>query len=392
LLTAGRDPHYALGLAPALADAGIQLDVVGNSEMEAFPKLKHPNIRFFNLRGDQRDTASALEKLRRVLSYYAALFRFGAQSQSQIFHVLWPNKFVYFDRTVLNFYYRCLGKKLVFTAHNVNTEERDQRDSALNRLTLRMQFNLMDFVFVHTPAMQEQIMKTYGVTKEKITALTFPINNVTPRTAIGRDAARLKLRLPAQKKTILFFGNIARYKGLDDLIRALPELKSRLGTFRILVAGGVKKGEECYLKQVQQLAEELEVSDVLDFRIDYIPENEVELYFKAADLLVLPYKMIFQSGVLFLSYSFGLPVVATDAGSLRNDVVEGKTGFVSRCDDPADLAAQICRYFQNELFSTLESKRDWIIDYANKTYSWNELAGKTREVYESLLAREVSRP
>jgi D-inositol-3-phosphate glycosyltransferase len=396
LLTAGKDPHYALGLAPALAEIGIELEVVGNSEMETFPRLQSAAIRFFNLRGDQRTNAPLFEKVRRVLLYYARLLHFAWQSQSTVFHILWPNKFLYFDRTILNLYYRCLGKKLVFTAHNVNTEARDWKDSVLNRLSLRIHYYMMDHIFVHTTEMQVELTKAYGVRPEKVTILTFPVNNVTPRTDVTCKEARLKLGIPPQQKTVLFFGNVAAYKGLEDLIRALPTLRLWLGQFRTLIAGSVKEGAEDYVKHVRELIKELDVSDLVDLRIgDYIPEEQVELYFKCADLLVLPYRRIFQSGVLFLSYSFGLPVVVADSGSLRQEVIEGKTGFVCRHSDPADLAEQVHRYFKSDLFADLEIRRDWIINYANESYSWERLASMTLKSYENLPGRieeSLSRP
>src|SRR5208337_1565687 len=92
-------------------------------------------------------------------------------------------------------------------------------------------------------------------------------------------------------------------------------------------------------------------------RADFIPDEETEVYFKAADVLVLPYRHIYQSGVLFLGYSFGLPVVAADVGSLKDDIVEGNTGFVFRPEDPVDLARTIQRYFASDLFADLKSRR-----------------------------------
>ena len=74
--------------------------------------------------------------------------------------------------------------------------------------------------------------------------------------------------------------------------------------------------------------------------ITYIPDDETEIYFKAADALVLPYTDIYQSGVLFLGYSFGLPTIATDVGSFREEIIEGETGLICRPADPADLASR----------------------------------------------------
>jgi glycosyltransferase involved in cell wall biosynthesis len=109
------------------------------------------------------------------------------------------------------------------------------------------------------------------------------------------------------------------------------------------------------------------------------------LYFKAADVLALPYRHIFQSGVLFLGYSFGLPVVAADVGALREDIIEGKTGFVFRPGDPADLAKTIETYFSSELYRGLRNRRQEIRDYAKERHSWNVVGQLTRKVYAELL-------
>ncbi len=108
------------------------------------------------------------------------------------------------------------------------------------------------------------------------------------------------------------------------------------------------------------------------------------MYFTAADVLALPYREIFQSGVLFLGYSFGLPVVATDVGELKKDIVEGRTGFICRPRDPESLAAAIETYFQSDLFRELKNRRQEIRDYANARHSWSEVARITRAVYREL--------
>ncbi|HXC35986.1 MAG TPA: glycosyltransferase, partial [Candidatus Acidoferrales bacterium] len=120
-------------------------------------------------------------------------------------------------------------------------------------------------------------------------------------------------------------------------------------------------------------------------RIEFIPDDETERYFKAADVLVLPYTHIFQSGVLFLGYSFGLPVIATDVGSLKDEIVEGRTGFVCRPKDPMALAKAIQSYFCSDLYKNLESRREDIKGYANERYSWCKVAAITTNVYAQVL-------
>ena len=108
-------------------------------------------------------------------------------------------------------------------------------------------------------------------------------------------------------------------------------------------------------------------------------------YFKAADVLVLPYRHIYQSGVLFLGYSFGLPVIAADVGSLQDEIVEGKTGFVFRPEDPDDLAKTIERYFASDLYANLRSRRQEIRQFAMESHSWDVVGQQTVSVYANLL-------
>jgi D-inositol-3-phosphate glycosyltransferase len=109
-------------------------------------------------------------------------------------------------------------------------------------------------------------------------------------------------------------------------------------------------------------------------------------FFKAADVLVLPYREIFQGGVLFFGYSFGTPVIVADVGSLRDDVIEGRTGFVCRPHDPADLARTIETYFASELFANLDRNRQEIRAITNAYHSWATVADLTRSVYEHIVS------
>src|SRR5207245_4192441 len=118
-------------------------------------------------------------------------------------------------------------------------------------------------------------------------------------------------------------------------------------------------------------------------KIEYVPDEQTELYFKAADVLILPYAYVFQSGVLFLGYSFGLPAIAADVGSLKQEIIEGETGFVFKPRNSSDLARKIRNYFNNELFRNLERRRAGIKTYANDKYSWDKVAAIITAVYSN---------
>jgi hypothetical protein len=124
LLTGGGDKPYALGMVSSLFAQGIFIDFIGSDDLDVPEVRSLPSLNFLNLRGNNRPDAGRLKKVTRVLTYYARLVRYAATAQPQIFHILWNNKFELFDRTLLMAYYRFLGKRIVFTAHNVNAGKR----------------------------------------------------------------------------------------------------------------------------------------------------------------------------------------------------------------------------------------------------------------------------
>ncbi len=387
LLTGGGDKPYALGLTTALTSAGVIVDFIGSDDHVVRELIGDPRVNFHNLRGAQRPQVSLVTKVLRVLNYYFRLVCYAAKAKPAIFHILWNNKFQLFDRTLLMLYYRLLGKKIVFTGHNVNAGKRDFNDSFLNRLSLKIQYGLSDHIFVHTGQMKREFETEFSVSPGKVTVIPFGINNTVPNTALTSVEAKRELGLSHQDRVLLFFGNIARYKGLEYLVTAFIELAKTDKRYRLLIVGK-PKGDENYWKQIEQTILSSRLRDRIIEKIEYVPDEATELYFKAADVLVLPYTRIFQSGVLFLGYSFGLPAVAADVGSLREEIIEGDTGLVFKSQDSADLATKIDTYFDSALFHNLENQRTKIKEYANERYSWEKVAAITTTVYSNLLTAE----
>jgi glycosyltransferase involved in cell wall biosynthesis len=386
ILTGGGDRPYALGMAATLINQGIAFDFIGSDELK--DPLLHGSqlVHFFNLRKEMRSNVSAVRKVTRVLFYYCRLLAYAATAKPKLFHILWNNKFAVLDRTLLMLYYRALGKRIVLTAHNVNAGERDGNDSLLNRLTLRMQYALADHVFVHTEKMRKTLQAEFNVADSKVSVIPFGINSTVPNTALTRAEARQRLGLAGSDRVMLFFGNIAPYKGLEYLVQAMLILAGKSADYRLLIAGQPKNCER-YWEALRQRLSDPKLRSCVDQRIEYVPDADTEIYFKAADVLVLPYVRIFQSGVLFLGYNFGLPVIASDVGSLRDDIVEGMTGFVCRSRDAIDLARQLENYFSSELYNQLDLRRCQIQEFANQKYSWVRVGDITRSVYRRLLAR-----
>jgi D-inositol-3-phosphate glycosyltransferase len=384
LLTGGIDRPYVFGFGMALASKGVSLDIIGSDIIDRPELHEPPRLNFLNLRGSGRADVTAAAKIRRVLAYYARLIRYAWIAEPKILHILWDNKFQFFDRTLLVMYYKALGKKVAFTAMNVNARRRDNSDSMLNRFTLRVQYHLVDHIFVHTQKMKEELLSDFGVGSQDITIIPMGINNSVPDTELTAAQAKARLGVSGNERTILFFGGIQPYKGLEYLVAAFQALASEDGRYRLLIVGAPTQSME-YWKGVQESIAGHPTRAKVIQKIEYVPDDETELYFKAADVAAMPYTDIFQSGVLVLSYGFGLPVIASDVGSLRQDVVEGKTGFLCRPRDPDDLRRAIGTYFESDLYRRLDEHRQAIKDYTSERNSWGVAAERTSRVYSELL-------
>lgn len=384
LLTGGDDRPYVFGLATVLIKNGVSLELIGGDGLDSPEWHAGSSVRFLNLRGSQKAQDSFSTKLGIILMSYVRLIKYCWSARPDVFHIVWNNKFEYFDRTLLMLFYRALGKKLVLTAHNINKAKRDGVDTFLNRLTLKIQYRLCDHIFVHTQQMKTELVSQFGGRSSAISVIPFGINNTVPNSEMTSGEARQRLGVGNEEKAILFFGRIVPYKGLEYLVAAFQSLP-QTGRYRLIIAGRPEKDCIQYFEAIRENAEQGNGGGKVILRIQYVPDSETEIYFKAADVLVLPYRDIYQSGVLFLAYSFGLPVIASNVGGLRDEIIEGKTGFLCRPEDAEDLAGSIEKYFGSDLYRELSYRRAEIQDYARQRYSWDVVGELTVGVYERLM-------
>jgi glycosyltransferase involved in cell wall biosynthesis len=369
----------------ALASAGTGVDVIGSERVDCAEMHTYPGLHFLNFQAGSNQRSGLAGKAIGFLAYYTRLVWYALAASPKVFHILWNGKFEYFDRTLLMLYYKLLGKKIALTAHNINAAKRDAKDSVLNRLSLRIQYRLVDQIFVHTEKMKQELSEEFGVREKAVTVVPFGINNAVPNTDLTTADAKRQLGLESGDRTILFFGKLRPSKGLHYLLAAFQLIAAKHVGYRLIIAGEPVKGSESYMRDIQEAVSRDSSRDRVLLRIGFIPDNETEIYFKAADVLALPYDDISQSGVLFLGYSFGLPVIASDVGSFSEDVVEEMTGYVCRPGDPVELARTIEKYFESGLFRSLDDRRREIREYAYRRHSWELIGEMTRNAYEQLL-------
>ncbi len=384
ILNAGGPTDYLYGLASGLSGIdSLHIDVVdGEASVGVLDTL--PSVTLYNLRGDNLSRQSLTVKIFRILRYYSRLLWYAATTDAQLFHIQWDNSLFLFDRTLLLMYYKLLGKKLVYTAHNVDKEDRDDRSNVLNRFYLRAGYHLVDAIIVHTQRMKDELSVRFGVRPEMITVIPHGLNIRTPRTGVSKATARAYLGIDTASKVVLAFGLIDRYKGIELAIQAVTLLARSDRSVLLIVAGNPKRKSE-YVETLKTLAEPLRATLQIRFDLRFVPVGEVESYFVSADCVILPYRKIFQSGILFLAYRFGIPVVATDVGNFREDIIENETGFVCKPDDAVAMAETLSKFFSSDLYASSETARQRVMAYAEEKYSWDHVARSTVRLYERLI-------
>jgi len=191
-------------------------------------------------------------------------------------------------------------------------------------------------------------------------------------SVIPRDEALTKLKLESQYRYLLFFGFIRAYKGLDLLIEAFSDNRLRNRKVKLIVAGEFYEDDTPYLQMIR----DKNLGDEVILFNHFIKDNEVPLFFSAADLVVQPYRSATQSGVTQIAFYFEKPMLVTDVGGLREIVRDGICGYVVN-PEPEPISEAIVDFFTN-------NRRDEFAEgvrQEKEKYSWNKMTEAILEVY-----------
>ncbi len=239
--------------------------------------------------------------------------------------------------------------------------------------------------------MKRQLCEEFGVAEDAITTIRHPINNAFPDTKLTPAEAKRRLGLDQGEKTILFFGRLRPYKGLEYLLDAFEQLSKADPSYRLVIAGESKKGSEAYFESIVNRITSHPNRDHIISRIRFIPDQDARgCHLKAADVMVLPYKTSSKaecSSSAIVSACRSWPLMWAPS---REEILEGKTGFVCRPSDSVDLAKALEVYFSSDLFHGLSSFRREIQEYAFTEHSWDAVAALTRRAYEGMRVDQPS--
>lgn len=223
-------------------------------------------------------------------------------------------------------------------------------------------FRYCSLALTQSSTVYNQLAKAYPAIPQRLTPHPMYENF---GAKINAAEARQRLGITAQK-VLLFFGFVRQYKGLDRLLSAMPEIARRHPDAQLYVVGeffGGEKKKQPYLQQIEQggVKEKITIVD------RYVPNDEVALWFSAADLLVQPYHSATNSGIVQIAYNFATPLIVTNVGSLGEVVVDGATGLVIDDPSPNGIANAVDRMYHGQTIQQFSQN----ILQERKKYSWD---------------------
>ncbi len=230
---------------------------------------------------------------------------------------------------------RGCGAGVVFVAENVVSHENRFVDRFLTRYALAS----ADYFLVLSGVVARRIQSLFPGVPVRQAAL--PIYDCYRADEIDRDAVRSRLGLT--KPTILFFGYVRAYKGLQYLLEAMPAVLEKHDV-QLLVVGEFYDEQQRY----ERLIAALDIGEAVTVVAEHVPDEAVGEYFVASDVVALPYLSATQSGITQIAYAFGLPVISTNVGGLPEVVKDGRTGYVVESGSAAALSAAIVRFFEGD--------------------------------------------
>lgn len=363
--------YYDFGLCGGLADTGVDI-VLHTCDKTICPKDAAFEVRH-TLRGVYGKDAAWRRGLRYVRGTLVALFSAMREGRCIVhFHLFHVGPL----QTMQVLLARLLMRQVVITAHDVESFVEGLEVPMLSRWVYRLAHR----VIAHNQISKKELVERLGLKPEQIAVI--PMGNYlhTIRSSPTQEEARRALGIPAHAKVLLFFGQIKEVKGLDVLIEAMPGVLEQHPDTVLLIAGRPWKSDfSVYEKRMDSLG----IRNRCITHIRYIPDEEVPLYYRASDVVVLPYRRVYQSAVVLMAMGYGRPVLVSDLPGMTEIVRDGGNGFVFKQSVKGDLSSRLCALLENEeLLSEMALNG---LEYVRLNHDWREIGIQTSRLYNTLV-------
>ncbi|RPG52386.1 MAG: glycosyltransferase family 1 protein [Flavobacteriales bacterium TMED84] len=361
----GSSHHYYLfAQAKGLIENKVDVTIFSNKKtyLSSLGKIKVENT-FGDIFKTKGKLANAIYFVSGILkSFFKAKF-----SSHNFFHLH------LFDFNILNFF-ACFfaiffNVRLILTIHDINPFSKKT-----NLFLKRWILLFADKVIVHNEFSKKELIK-YVINLKKISVVPHGnyLDFIKPKT--NKIVAKKKFGLQ-NKNVILFFGMIKEEKGLDILIKSFYEVNQNNKDVVLLIAGKTYKTD---IKKYTKIIDQLDLENSCVIHNKFIPEDALCDYYGCADVIVLPYKIIFQSGVLMMSSSFNVPVIVSDLEPFL-DIIENQiNGLVFKVNDVKSLAEKLI--FSVNSTEKMNSYAKNNFEKIKNQYDWTKIGKLNKDVY-----------
>jgi glycosyltransferase involved in cell wall biosynthesis len=357
----GFTPPYDHSLASALARRGNDVDLLTSpSALFAEPEPDGYRRDDVYLPRSSRRPRSRVRSALRGLEYVPSARRAErllGELAPDVVHVQWLGIAPYDVRWLRRV---ARVRPTILTAHDVFPRRR------FNARGWHAALTLADRVVVHSDRAADELAAT-GIPRDRIVRIPHPVFDAAPGSEPGEPSGT----------TLLHFGLLRSYKGLDVLIRALPAVAREVPGVRLVVAGHPFDPVE----PLRALAEQVGAGELVEWRLGFVPESEVPALFGAAAAVVCPYLKLDSSGVLATALGYGRPAVVSDVGSLGTTVREFGAGRAVTPGDPEALAAA-CAELLTDPAALADAARG--AREARATLTWDASAAEHERLYEAV--------
>ena len=361
---------YLFGQAEGLLKNDVALSLYTNNET---PSPEINGLKFFAFYKDIFKSKSKI--ISGIKWIIGTVFSVSHARSSGIsifhFHIFYTNVLVLFNLLVV----KILFGKVVLTVHDVSSFSNSSNSSIIGNLI----YKLTDKIITHNEFSKSEIINVNANLSSCISIV--PHGNYTPFINIQYDKEKSKeqLGIPNNRRILLFFGMIKKVKGLEVLLSALKGVVKQNPDILLVIAG---KPWENDFSTYQKIIDENNLSKYVLLHTKFIPQEDVEHYYCASDLVVLPYKKIYQSGVLMMTLSYERPALVSDLAPIKEIISNNVNGFLFKTENVCDLTAKLNSILGNE--GLMEQVRVKGTELINTKYDWSEIGRQTKQAYQSL--------
>lgn len=297
----------------------------------------------------------------RFFKGYLKSFLLSKKNKSDVFH------FHFFNLGLLNFFILLIAtlfkQKKVVTLHDVESFHTSSL-SFISKSALRF----IDAIIFHNEFSKNEFLAEHKFTKPMA---VIPHGNYLP------FVNSKPLILNGEKIKLLFFGQLKKVKGVDVLLQAMQKVSSITPNFHLTIAGRPWKTEK---DEFYKLINDYGIEDFVTTHFRYIDDTEIDQLYADSHIVVMPYKKIYQSGVLLLSMSYGRSVIVSDLDPFTEVIEDKFNGFVFKSENADDLAKCILNLDVKKIKSVTENLDGFI----QKNYDWDKIGIMTLKLYNKL--------